>query len=279
MLEEIMRRGTNSLGTDVPSEREINRLAARNDEEFWLFEKMDEERRQQEGYRSRLMEEHEVPDWVFSVSTGKNDKGGENLDSNLGLDQGLGKRRRREVVYTDILSETQWMKAVEGGGDVTEIAKSQLEKRTKKKQQLPDTMDAKLSNENADQLNVCADSESYRTDAPEEEGLEAKHSKKRRDHGADGNYLHDYADANQDFFIKVPKKLKSVKSKTANSHNRKGTHYGEHDEEHAEQEAELSASVYQEDPITWKALKRKRSSHSHPNTDNRGHMSGNRENR
>jgi hypothetical protein len=129
MLEEIMRRGTNSLGTDVPSEREINRLAARNDEEFWLFEKMDEERRQQEGYRSRLMEEHEVPDWVFSVSTGKNDKGGENLDSNLGLDQGLGKRRRREVVYTDILSETQWMKAVEGGADVTEIAKSQLEPR------------------------------------------------------------------------------------------------------------------------------------------------------
>jgi SWI/SNF-related matrix-associated actin-dependent regulator of chromatin subfamily A protein 2/4 len=144
MLEEIMRRGTNSLGTDVPSEREINRLAARNDEEFWLFEKMDEERRQQEGYRSRLMEEQEVPDWVFSVSTGKNDKGGENLDSNLGLDQGLGKRRRREVVYTDILSETQWMKAVEGGVDVTEIDKSQLETRKRSNCQIQWTQSCQM---------------------------------------------------------------------------------------------------------------------------------------
>lgn len=278
MLEEIMRRGTNSLGTDVPSEREINRLAARSDEEFWLFEKMDEERRQKEGYRSRLMEEHEVPDWVFSVPTGKNDKGVENMDSNLGFDQDLGKRRRREVVYTDILSETQWMKAVEGGGDVTEIAKSQLEKRSKKKQQLPDAVESKLSNQNADQLNVFADSESYRTDV-HEEGVEAKHSKKRKDRDADGNYLHDDADAHQDFFRKIPKKLKSVKSKTTNSHNRIGTHYGVQDEEHADQEAELSASVYQNDPITWKTLKRKRSNHGHSHADNRGHMSGNRESR
>ncbi|KAJ7524963.1 hypothetical protein O6H91_17G029800 [Diphasiastrum complanatum] len=77
MLEEIMRKGTNALSTDVPSEREINHLAARSDEEFHLFEDMDEERRNEEEYRSRLMEEHEVPDWVFfqpeNVKVGKND--------------------------------------------------------------------------------------------------------------------------------------------------------------------------------------------------------------
>ena len=56
MLQEIMRRGTNSLGTDVPSEREINRLAARTEEEFWLFEKMDEERRQRERYRTMCVD-------------------------------------------------------------------------------------------------------------------------------------------------------------------------------------------------------------------------------
>lgn len=50
MLQEIMQKGTSSLGTDVPSEREINRLAARNEEEYWLFEQMDEERRQRERY-------------------------------------------------------------------------------------------------------------------------------------------------------------------------------------------------------------------------------------
>ncbi|PKI07755.1 hypothetical protein CRG98_049583, partial [Punica granatum] len=64
MLEEIMRKGTRSLGTDVPSEREINRLAARSDQEFWLFEKMDEERRQNENYIARLMEDHEVLEWA-----------------------------------------------------------------------------------------------------------------------------------------------------------------------------------------------------------------------
>ncbi|KAH1190945.1 putative ATP-dependent DNA helicase CHR12 [Glycine max] len=115
MLEEIMRRGTSSLGTDVPSEREINRLAARSDEEFWLFEKMDEERRQKENYRSRLMEEHELPDWVYSPMN-KDDKA---KDFNSGV---TGKRKRKEVVYADTLSDLQWMKAVENGEDISKFS-------------------------------------------------------------------------------------------------------------------------------------------------------------
>ncbi|KAK7860437.1 putative atp-dependent dna helicase chr12 [Quercus suber] len=92
MLEQIMRRGTSSLGTDVPSEREINRLAARSDDEFWLFEKMDEERRQKEKYRSRLMEEHEVPEWAYSQPEIKEDEG-------PGVDGSgaMGKRKRKDV--------------------------------------------------------------------------------------------------------------------------------------------------------------------------------------
>ncbi|KAK1287303.1 Chromatin structure-remodeling complex protein SYD [Acorus calamus] len=117
MLQEIMRRGTSSLGTDVPSEREINRLAARSDEEFWLFEKMDEERRLRENYRSRLMEEHEVPDWAYA----KVDKTKEALEMEKQNNNILGKRRRKEVVYVDLLSDVQWMKAVEGGEDLSKI--------------------------------------------------------------------------------------------------------------------------------------------------------------
>lgn len=107
-----MRRGTSSLGRDVPSEREINRLAARSDEEYWMFERMDEERRQKENYRSRLMEDHEVPDWAYSKPDPKDTKGkGFDYESaNI-----TGKRRRKEVVYADTLSELQWMKAVETG--------------------------------------------------------------------------------------------------------------------------------------------------------------------
>lgn len=111
-----MRRGTSSLGTDVPSEREINRLAARSDEEFWLFERMDEERRLKENYRSRLMEEHEVPDWVYSAL---------NKDEKVkAFDSGSvsGKRKRKEVVYADTLSDLQWMKAVESAQDMPKLS-------------------------------------------------------------------------------------------------------------------------------------------------------------
>lgn len=114
-----MRRGTDSLGADVPSEREINRLAARLDEEFWMFEKMDEERRQKENYRSRLMDEHEVPEWAYSAADGKEEKskGFEHDASKI-----TGKRRRKEVVYADSLSDLQWMKAVESGEDISKLS-------------------------------------------------------------------------------------------------------------------------------------------------------------
>ncbi|KAJ6803828.1 putative ATP-dependent DNA helicase CHR12 [Iris pallida] len=122
MLKEIMRRGTSRLGTDVPSEREINRLAARTEEEYWLFEKMDEERRQKERYRSRLMEEKEVPDWVFP----KNNE----IKVIASLDQlVMGKRHRKEVVYADQLSDYQWMKAVEDGEDFSDLSYSRKKKR------------------------------------------------------------------------------------------------------------------------------------------------------
>ncbi|RAL44280.1 hypothetical protein DM860_015640 [Cuscuta australis] len=112
MLEEIMRRGTSTLGTDVPTEREINNLAARSKEEFWLFEKMDEERRQKERYRSRLMEDHEVPDWAYVRAESNQGKGKGFLYDSANLN---GKRKRKEVVYVDTLSDLQWMKAVEDG--------------------------------------------------------------------------------------------------------------------------------------------------------------------
>ncbi|KAJ0710566.1 putative DNA helicase chromatin remodeling SNF2 family [Helianthus annuus] len=113
MLKEVMRRGTSSLGTDTPSEREINRLTARSEEEFWLFEKMDDERRQKERYRSRLMEDHEVPDWAYTKPDNPKDMRGKGFDyetANLS-----GKRRRKDVVYADTISDWQFMKAVELG--------------------------------------------------------------------------------------------------------------------------------------------------------------------
>ncbi|CAM8998397.1 unnamed protein product [Rhodiola kirilowii] len=115
LLKEIMRKGSSSLGRDVPSEREINRLAARSDAEFRMFEEMDEARRQEEMYESRLMEEHEVHDWVYAASQKKESKGSF-------TDGVMGKRKRKTVTYADTLSDIQWMKAVENGEDMDNLS-------------------------------------------------------------------------------------------------------------------------------------------------------------
>lgn len=117
LLQEILRRGTSSLGTDIPSEREINRLAARNEQEFWLFEKMDEERRQRENYKSRLMDGNEVPDWVFNNNEPVTKK--TLADEYLEILAG-SKRRRKEVVYSDSFGD-QWMKSDDGFEDIPKM--------------------------------------------------------------------------------------------------------------------------------------------------------------
>ncbi|RLM99720.1 putative ATP-dependent DNA helicase CHR12 isoform X2 [Panicum miliaceum] len=136
LLQEILRRGTSSLGTDIPSEREINRLAARNDEEFWLFEKMDEERRQRENYKSRLMDGNEVPDWVFAnnETTTKRTVADEFQNISVGT-----KRRRKEVVYSDSFGD-QWMKSDEGFEDIPKITP-----RAKRTSYLPDIPEVDFS--------------------------------------------------------------------------------------------------------------------------------------
>ncbi|KAL1211796.1 putative ATP-dependent DNA helicase CHR12 [Cardamine amara subsp. amara] len=118
MLEEIMRKGTSSLGNDVPSEREINRLAARSEDEFWMFERMDEERRRKENYRARLMQEQEVPEWAYTTQS-QDDKSN---SAKFHFGSVTGKRKRKEIVYSDTLSELQWMKAVESGEDLSKLS-------------------------------------------------------------------------------------------------------------------------------------------------------------
>ncbi|GJM94567.1 hypothetical protein PR202_ga11224 [Eleusine coracana subsp. coracana] len=117
MLQEILRKGTSSLGTDIPSEREINRLAARNEHEFWLFEKMDEERRQRENYKSRLMDGNEVPDWVFNNNEPVTKK---TLADEYQEILAGSKRRRKEVVYSDSFGD-QWMKSDDGFEDIPKM--------------------------------------------------------------------------------------------------------------------------------------------------------------
>ncbi|XP_058763743.1 probable ATP-dependent DNA helicase CHR12 [Vicia villosa] len=183
MLEEIMRRGSSSLGTDVPSEREINRLAARSDEEFWLFERMDEDRRQKENYRSRLMTEHELPDWVYSA-VNKDDKV-KAFDSS-GI---TGKRKRKEVVYADTLSDLQWMKAVENGQDI-----SRLSAKGKRRNHLPADSHTQTSDDTAAEERLLELSNTVENERSSEDTFNATPACKRLKHEEISSHKHEKVD-------------------------------------------------------------------------------------
>lgn len=88
-------------------------MLARSEAEFEIFQKMDLERRREEAKsgvqrKSRLVEESELPEWLL--------KGEEELER-LAYEEeeaeqllGRGSRQRKEVDYTDSLTEREWLK-------------------------------------------------------------------------------------------------------------------------------------------------------------------------
>lgn len=101
---------------EVPDDETINQMIARNEDEFDLFQKMDLDRRREEARnikrKPRLMEEDELPTWLI-----KDDAEVERLTNEDDDDRtfGRGSRQRKEVDYSDALSEKQWLKAIEEG--------------------------------------------------------------------------------------------------------------------------------------------------------------------
>lgn len=97
---------------EVPDDETINQMIARVEDEFELFQKMDIERRREEAKlgsarKSRLIEEAELPDWLVKeddeVDRWTYDEPEESL-------LGRGTRQRKEVDYTDSLTEKEWLK-------------------------------------------------------------------------------------------------------------------------------------------------------------------------
>ncbi|KAF5276830.1 hypothetical protein FQA39_LY06382 [Lamprigera yunnana] len=104
---------------EVPDDETINQMIARSEDEFDLFQKMDLERRREEAKlgparKSRLLEETELPDWLVKeddeVDRWNYDEPEESL-------LGRGTRQRKEVDYSDSLTEKEWLKAIDEGGD------------------------------------------------------------------------------------------------------------------------------------------------------------------
>ncbi|KAK3755564.1 hypothetical protein QZH41_005945 [Actinostola sp. cb2023] len=95
--------------SEVPDDETVNQMIARSEEEFELFQRIDKERRRQNMRVERLTWEEE--------------------DEKL---FGRGSRQRKEVDYSEHLTEKQWLKAIEDGS-LEEIEEKQKSRKINKK--------------------------------------------------------------------------------------------------------------------------------------------------
>uniref|UniRef100_A0A8C5BVC1 SWI/SNF related BAF chromatin remodeling complex subunit ATPase 4a n=1 Tax=Gadus morhua TaxID=8049 RepID=A0A8C5BVC1_GADMO len=101
---------------EVPDDETVNQMIARSEEEFELFMRMDLDRRREDARnpkrKPRLMEEDDLPSWIL-----KDDAEVERLTCEEEEEKlfGRGSRQRKEVDYSDSLTEKQWLKAIEEG--------------------------------------------------------------------------------------------------------------------------------------------------------------------
>ena len=129
---------------EIYTDHELNYELARTEDEREMFEKMDQERYAFEGKQERLdeikekmpqwanraddkinyrlVQEWEVPEWIDVRKEEEKQKSLQNAE--------LGKRKRNEVYYSDIISEKRWLQIVDAGGD-PEAEKERILKRRK----------------------------------------------------------------------------------------------------------------------------------------------------
>uniref|UniRef100_A0A4W3GS33 SWI/SNF related BAF chromatin remodeling complex subunit ATPase 4a n=1 Tax=Callorhinchus milii TaxID=7868 RepID=A0A4W3GS33_CALMI len=119
---------------EVPDDETVNQMIARSEEEFELFMRMDLDRRREEARnpkrKPRLMEEDELPNWIL-----KDDAEVERLTCEEEEEKmfGRGSRQRKEVDYSDSLTEKQWLKAIEEG-NLEEIEEEVRQKKARNRE-------------------------------------------------------------------------------------------------------------------------------------------------
>lgn len=97
----------------IPDDELINLMISRTDEETELFKRMDIERLERElNGKPRLIAMDELPDWLTKEDD-EVDRWNYEEDSILGR----GSRQRKEVDYTDSLTEKEWLKVIDGDED------------------------------------------------------------------------------------------------------------------------------------------------------------------
>uniref|UniRef100_A0A4W3HVD4 SWI/SNF related, matrix associated, actin dependent regulator of chromatin, subfamily a, member 2 n=1 Tax=Callorhinchus milii TaxID=7868 RepID=A0A4W3HVD4_CALMI len=118
---------------EVPDDETLNQMIARHEEEFELFMRMDLERRREDARnpkrKPRLMEEDDLPSWII-----KDDAEVERLTCEEEEEKmfGRGSRMRRDVDYSDALTEKQWLRAIEDG-NLEEMEEEIRQKKARKR--------------------------------------------------------------------------------------------------------------------------------------------------
>lgn len=118
---------------EVPDDETVNQMIARRENEFELFQKMDLERRREEAKlganrKSRLIEISELPEWLVKEDDEVERWAYDDTEDSF---LGRGSRQRKEVDYTDSLTEKEWLKAIDDGGDFEE--EDEEEEKSKKR--------------------------------------------------------------------------------------------------------------------------------------------------
>ncbi|XP_047236920.1 probable global transcription activator SNF2L2 [Girardinichthys multiradiatus] len=125
---------------EVPDDETLNQMIARNEDEFELFMRMDMDRRREDARnpkrKPRLMEEDELPSWII-----KDDAEVERLTYEEEEEKmfGRGSRCRRDVDYSDTLTEKQWLRAIEDGNLEEMEEEIRLKRRKRKRRQDKDS--------------------------------------------------------------------------------------------------------------------------------------------
>jgi len=134
-LSELVQRGDGDNDEDeIHDDETLNQMIARSEEEFQLFQQMDLDRRRKESQnpnrKPRLMEESELPAWLVAsaedVAKLSNEESAEKLF-------GRGSRQRKEVDYSESLTEKEWLRAVDDGLDPDELEEKMRQQKKRKR--------------------------------------------------------------------------------------------------------------------------------------------------
>lgn len=116
-------------------------MIARSEEELEIFKKMDEDRKEIETndpkFKSRLIEESELPDWLVKEEEDVDRWDYEDEQAILGR----GSRQRKEVDYTDSLTEKEWLKAIDDFDEELEEEEREKKRKGRKKRKKDDSDD------------------------------------------------------------------------------------------------------------------------------------------